>query len=124
MANTSSLPAASVTALVDRMVPAGDRLAQPPGLRLLYSHSELSVSTAKTTALPDRFVAALSCWNEPGERKAQPAGVCSQRWWSEVTAKTSAWPAPSVTELIDRMVPAGESRCQRWRPIFPEGIVG
>jgi len=77
----------SVTALIDKMVPPGESNRQwSPAKRELFSQRELSVSTAKITALPTAFVAALSCRKEPAERYAQPATVCSQRWWSAVIA--------------------------------------
>jgi len=86
-AKTSSLPEESVTALIDKMVPPGESNRQwSPAKRELFSQRELSVSTAKITALPTAFVAALSCRKEPAERYAQPATVCSQRWWSAVIA--------------------------------------
>ena len=109
IAYTSSLPAESVTALIDRIVPPGDSMAQPPGLRLLYSHKELSVKTPNATAAPDELVAAEICWNVPADSIDQPAGVCSHKWRSDVTANTSLWPARSATALIARIVPAGDS---------------
>src|ERR1700722_116407 len=111
-----SWPAASVIALADRMVPAGDSIVQPVSTATdsLCSHKELFVSTAATTALPDRSVAALTDRKLPVEIILQPfpgkPGLCSQRRRSAVMAKATAWPAPSVTLVTDRIVPAGESK--------------
>src|SRR5947208_3535173 len=85
MAKTTSLPAPSVTALMARTVLADDRFCQwLPGNNGLYSHSEPSLSTPKTTASPLALTAALTDWKDPTERKVQPlpgAGLCSQRLW-------------------------------------------
>jgi hypothetical protein len=49
MANTSLKPPASVTALIERIVPAGDRVAQP-GAMEFSPDSDPSVPTTNTGA--------------------------------------------------------------------------